>query len=55
MVLALVGIGLTVLVYGGVALIVKADDAGVALARSGAGSVLAGRSGARWCAGCRSS
>ena len=32
-VLALVGIGITLLVYGGVALIVKADDAGVALAR----------------------
>jgi len=33
-VLAVVGIGITALVYGGVALIVKADDAGVALARS---------------------
>ena len=33
-VLALVGIGITVLVYGGVALIVKADDVGVALARN---------------------
>lgn len=32
-VLAAVGIGITVLVYGAVALIVKADDAGVALAR----------------------
>jgi len=32
-VLAVVGIGITVLVYGGVALIVKADDIGVALAR----------------------
>jgi predicted DNA repair protein MutK len=31
-VLAVVGIGITILVYGGVALIVKADDAGVALA-----------------------
>ncbi|KLK93747.1 ABC transporter [Microvirga vignae] len=31
-VLAAVGIGITALVYGGVALIVKADDAGVALA-----------------------
>ncbi|MBD0275316.1 MAG: DUF808 domain-containing protein [Acetobacteraceae bacterium] len=31
-VLAVVGLGITVLVYGGVALIVKADDAGVALA-----------------------
>lgn len=34
LVLAAVGIGITALVYGGVALIVKADDAGVALARS---------------------
>ena len=34
LVLAAVGIGITVLVYGGVALIVKADDAGVALAQS---------------------
>jgi predicted DNA repair protein MutK len=33
-VLASVGIGITVVVYGAVALIVKADDAGVALARS---------------------
>jgi uncharacterized protein len=33
-ILAVVGIGITVLVYGGVALIVKADDAGVALTRS---------------------
>ena len=33
-VLAVVGIGITGLVYGAVALIVKADDAGVALARS---------------------
>lgn len=32
-VLALVGVGITVLVYGGVALIVKADDAGLALVR----------------------
>ena len=32
MVLAVVGLGITVLVYGAVALIVKADDAGVALA-----------------------
>jgi uncharacterized protein len=31
-ILAIVGVGITVLVYGGVALIVKADDAGVALA-----------------------
>ncbi len=34
-VLVAVGIGITVLVYGGVALIVKADDAGVALACNG--------------------
>jgi len=34
-VLAVVGIGITVVVYGAVALIVKADDAGVALARVG--------------------
>jgi uncharacterized protein len=34
-VLVAVGIGITVLVYGGVALIVKADDVGVALARAG--------------------
>jgi uncharacterized protein len=33
-VLAAVGIGITALVYGGVALIVKADDVGVALARN---------------------
>jgi len=33
LVLAVVGIGITVLVYGAVALIVKADDAGLALAR----------------------
>nr|WP_272874856.1 DUF808 domain-containing protein [Roseomonas marmotae] len=33
-ILALVGIGITLLVYGSVALIVKADDAGVALARN---------------------
>jgi predicted DNA repair protein MutK len=32
-ILAVVGIGITVLVYGAVALIVKADDAGVALAQ----------------------
>ncbi len=38
-VLAVVGVGITVLVYGAVALIVKADDAGVALARlRGAGA-----------------
>jgi hypothetical protein len=34
-VLAIVGIGITLLVYGAVALIVKADDAGFALARTG--------------------
>jgi uncharacterized protein len=33
-VLAVVGVGITALVYGGVALIVKADDAGVAMAAS---------------------
>ena len=37
-VLALVGIGITVAVYGVVALIVKADDAGVALAKNEQGS-----------------
>ena len=34
-VLAVVGTGITALVYGGVALIVKADDAGLALSRTG--------------------
>jgi predicted DNA repair protein MutK len=34
MVLAIVGVGITALVYGGVALIVKADDVGLALARN---------------------
>ena len=38
--LALVGIGITVAVYGVVALIVKADDAGVALARNEQASVI---------------
>ena len=38
LVLALVGIGITVAVYGVVALIVKADDVGVALAKNGGGS-----------------
>ncbi len=38
-VLAVVGIGITALVYGAVALIVKADDVGVKLARSGQGLV----------------
>jgi uncharacterized protein len=37
-VLAVVGIAITVVVYGGVALIVKADDIGVALARSSGSS-----------------
>jgi uncharacterized protein len=35
-VLALVGVGITLAVYGGVALIVKADDAGLAMAASAA-------------------
>ncbi len=39
LVLAVVGIGITVVVYGAVALIVKADDAGVALASNGNASV----------------
>ena len=34
-VLAVVGLGITIMVYGAVALIVKADDAGYALARTG--------------------
>jgi predicted DNA repair protein MutK len=42
LVLALVGIGITVAVYGVVALIVKADDIGVALAKNDSGSI-AGR------------
>ena len=42
LVLALVGIGITVAVYGAVALIVKADDFGVALASNDRASVLAG-------------
>jgi predicted DNA repair protein MutK len=41
-VLALVGIGITVAVYGVVALIVKADDFGMALANSDRASILAG-------------
>ena len=40
-VLAVVGIGMTVLVYGAVALIVKADDAGAAMARSANGAIAA--------------
>lgn len=44
-VLALVGIGMTVAVYGVVAVIVKADDAGVAMAKSPTGIVrITGRS-----------
>jgi uncharacterized protein len=39
-ILAVVGIGITAAVYGGVALIVKADDVGVALARNGSASPL---------------
>jgi hypothetical protein len=39
LVLGVVGLALTVIVYGGVALIVKADDAGVALAARGIGPV----------------
>jgi uncharacterized protein len=35
LVLAVVGLGMTMLVYGAVALIVKADDAGAAMARTG--------------------
>jgi predicted DNA repair protein MutK len=41
-VLALVGIGITVAVYGVVALIVKADDVGVALAKNDGGSIAGG-------------
>jgi predicted DNA repair protein MutK len=43
-VLALVGIGITAGVYGVVALIVKADDAGVALAKNSKASVIGGLS-----------
>jgi uncharacterized protein len=42
LVLALVGFGITVVVYGVVALIVKADDFGVALANNDRASVIAG-------------
>ena len=42
LVLAIVGIGITVAVYGVVALIVKADDFGVALARNDRASAIAG-------------
>ncbi len=41
-VLAVVAVGITALVYGVVALIVKADDAGVALARSRGGPLVRG-------------
>jgi hypothetical protein len=41
-VIALVGIGITVAVYGVVALIVKADDLGMALARNDGASVIGG-------------
>jgi predicted DNA repair protein MutK len=44
LVLALVGIGITVAVYGVVALIVKADDVGVALAENDGRSVTGGMS-----------
>jgi predicted DNA repair protein MutK len=44
LVLALVGIGITVAVYGVVALIVKADDVGVALAKVDGGSTTGGMS-----------
>lgn len=40
-VLAVVGVGMTALVYGAVALIVKADDAGAAMARSTNGGIAA--------------
>ena len=42
LVLAVVGIGITAAVYGAVALIVKADDVGVALARNDSASVIGG-------------
>ncbi len=45
-ILAVVGIGITAAVYGAVALIVKADDAGVAMARVKGGSVFGALS--RW-------
>lgn len=41
-VLAIVGVGITVAVYGGVALIVKMDDAGLYLARNGIGVLTRG-------------
>jgi hypothetical protein len=42
LVLALVGIGITVAVYGVVAVIVKADDIGMALAKNDSGSIAGG-------------
>src|SRR6476660_248794 len=42
LVLALVGIGITVVVYGAVALVVTADDVGVALAKNERASVIGG-------------
>jgi uncharacterized protein len=45
LVLGLVGIGITVAVYGVVALIVKADDVGMALAKNDDGSMTRGLSG----------
>jgi predicted DNA repair protein MutK len=44
LVLALVGIGFTIAVYSVVALIVKADDVGMALATNGGGSMIGGLS-----------
>ena len=44
LVLALVGIGFTIAVYGVVALIVKADDVGIALATNDGGSLIGGLS-----------
>jgi len=44
LVLALVGIGITVAVYGVVALIVKADDVGMALAKNDGSSMIGGLS-----------
>ncbi len=55
-VLAIVGIGITVAVYGAVALIVKADDVGLVLARSTAKPPSAASSGGgagAWSRACR--
>ena len=52
-VLALVGTGITIAVYGAVALLVKADDAGVALAAGGGPRPDPRRSAAGWWSGCR--